>query len=436
MQIVACADFHLALLETLKLFVLTAVIFVAVAFSDLRCHGLLAFAFSMRGNGGSGYSIVRDIRRLANIRPAVNKSFLPDWFQTQASFPLMHDIGKTGVFVKDFLFVHGCIPSASGQNIRTRRKPRCPCCIMALFNHRTNCNAPHLVSTGKTQIVSGPLIYHILTDTTRRLVDGLIVTSFLMHILISNDDGYQSLGINILRKHLSREFRVTVVAPGQNRSAASNSLTVERPLRVQQIEPGVYSVDGTPTDCVHLAITGLLEADLPDMLVSGINHGENLGDDVIYSGTVAAAMEGRFLGFPALAVSALSEDRECLESAAVITARLLKDLLKNTVLEGMVFNINVPRLPLSEIRGIRPTRLGNRHLAKPVIQQKDPRGKPIYWVGSAGDKQDAGPGTDFHAVGEGYVSATPLHADLTSHSAIPVLSEWLETCYGRSDDCS
>ena len=248
-----------------------------------------------------------------------------------------------------------------------------------------------------------------------------------MHVLISNDDGYQSAGINVLRDYLSKEFRVTVVAPDQNRSAASNSLTVDRPLRVQQIAQDIYSVDGTPTDCVHLAITGLLGQDLPQVLVSGINHGENLGDDVIYSGTVAAAMEGRYLKFPALAVSALSADEKCLHTAAAITMRLLKNLLANTVFEGLVFNVNVPNLELSKIHGMRCTRLGNRDLAKPVIQQEDPRGRPIYWVGSAGDKQDAGPGTDFDAVHKGFVSITPLHADLTSHTTIPTLADWLTT---------
>lgn len=250
-----------------------------------------------------------------------------------------------------------------------------------------------------------------------------------MHVLISNDDGYQSLGIKTLRHSLAKEFRVTVVAPAQNRSAASNSLTVDLPLRARQVEKDVYSIDGTPTDCVHLAVTGLLAKDPPDVLVSGINHGENLGDDVIYSGTVAAAMEGRFLGFPALAVSALSSDKECIETAAAVTTDLLKDLLKDTVLKGMVFNINVPNMKMSDIQGIRCTRLGNRHLAKPAVKQKDPRGKTIYWIGSAGDKQDAGPGTDFHAVNQGFVSVTPLHADLTSHSAMPVLSDWLKTYF-------
>lgn len=247
-----------------------------------------------------------------------------------------------------------------------------------------------------------------------------------MHVLISNDDGYQSLGIGMLRRCLADEFRVTVVAPDQNRSAASNSLTVDSPLRVRQIEEDVYSVNGTPTDCVHLAITGLLEKDPPQALVAGINHGENLGDDVIYSGTVAAAMEGRFLGFPALAVSAVLPNRRCLETAVSITKRLLKSLLEGNALKGLVFNVNVPNLALPELRGVQCTRLGNRHLAKPVIKQKDPRGKTIYWVGSAGDKQDAGPGTDFHAINRGFVSVTPLHADLTSHQAMPALADWLK----------
>ena len=248
-----------------------------------------------------------------------------------------------------------------------------------------------------------------------------------MHILISNDDGYQSRGLQILVKHLSKLAKITVVAPNQNRSAASHSLTIERPLRIREVGENIYAVDGTPTDCVHLALTGLLEQSLPDMVISGVNHGENLGDDVLYSGTVAAAIEGRFLGLPALAVSALTSTPQCLETSAIVTQKLVYELAhgssRDSLSKDIVLNINVPDCSVAKLRGIQSTRLGNRHLSEPAIKSEDPRGNTIYWVGSQGKEQDAGEGTDFFAVANRYVSITPLHIDLTKHQDIDGLKE-------------
>lgn len=246
-----------------------------------------------------------------------------------------------------------------------------------------------------------------------------------MHILISNDDGCQSPGLKILADYLGRIADVTVVAPLQDHSAASNSLTLERPLRVVQLEKNLYSVNGTPTDCVHLAITGLFRERPPDMVVSGINLGENLGDDVIYSGTVAAALEGRFLGLPAIAVS-ITSGRPCyLETAAEIARRMVRHVEQVVLSREVVLNVNVPDLPFSQIKGIKSTRLGNRHLAEPVIKAKDPKGQDIYWVGAPGSEQDAGEGTDFYAIADGCVSVTPLHTDLTKYQSLDNLCTWL-----------
>lgn len=246
-----------------------------------------------------------------------------------------------------------------------------------------------------------------------------------MHILLSNDDGYLAPGLIAIEKELSSIAQVTVVAPDRNRSGASNSLTLQRPLRVHQTENGFYKVDGTPTDCVHLALTGLL-TDEPDMVVSGINSGANLGDDVIYSGTVAAATEGRFLGLPALAVSLASMDCEHFESAAIATGIIIQQLLKNPLAEDTILNINVPDRAWSDIQGFKATRLGFRHRAEPVVQQLDPYNNKIYWVGPAGSAQDAGEGTDFYAVNQGYVSVTPLQIDLTRHHGVAPLQVWLD----------
>ena len=246
-----------------------------------------------------------------------------------------------------------------------------------------------------------------------------------MHILISNDDGYLAPGLKAIADELSTTARVTVVAPDRNRSGASNSLTLHNPLRVQQAPSGYFYIDGTPTDCVHLALTGLLEEE-PDMVVSGINAGPNLGDDVIYSGTVAAATEGRFLGLPALAVSLAGWENHHFDTAARATGQIIRRLLKQPLAEDTILNINVPNIPWTEIKGFRATRLGFRHKAEPVVQQLDPYKQKIYWVGPAGPAQDAGEGTDFHAIEEGYVSVTPLQIDLTRHDGVATLGDWLD----------
>jgi len=245
-----------------------------------------------------------------------------------------------------------------------------------------------------------------------------------MKILLSNDDGYRAPGLQVLATELARIGELSVVAPDRDRSGASNSLTLDVPIRAERLDNGFIRVNGTPTDCVHLAITGLLDEE-PDLVVAGINHGANLGDDVIYSGTVAAATEGRFLGLPALAVSIDSHEPHHLETAAAVAGKLIRGLRDGTLAASTILNINVPDLPLSELRGIRATRLGHRHKAEPVEQICDPRGRPMFWVGPAGPEQDAGEGTDFHAVRSGYVSVTPLKVDLTRHESIEPLGQWL-----------
>lgn len=248
-----------------------------------------------------------------------------------------------------------------------------------------------------------------------------------MKILASNDDGYQSPGLLVLVEALSALGSVAVVAPERDRSGASNSLTLNMPLRAERMSNGVIRVDGTPTDCVHLAITGLLDAE-PDLVVAGINHGPNLGDDVIYSGTVAAATEGRFLGLPAIAISSESFEPKYLETAARVAVTLVERLREAPLAPNLILNVNVPDMPYEQLQGFRATRLGHRHKAEPVVASKDPRGRLIYWVGPAGPEQDAGPGTDFHAVRAGFVSITPLQVDLTRHSALASIEGWLGAC--------
>ncbi len=245
-----------------------------------------------------------------------------------------------------------------------------------------------------------------------------------MRILLSNDDGYQARGLRTLAERLAATADVTVVAPDRNRSGASNSLTLETPLRVERAEENVYYVNGTPTDCVHIAINGLL-AEPPDMLISGINHGANLGDDVLYSGTVAAAMEGRFLGIPAIAVSLVLAEGEHYETAADLVARLVERTRAEPLPPETILNVNVPDLPAGAVKGIRTTRLGFRHKSEPAIKTLDPKNRPVYWIGAAGAGQDAGPGTDFHALAAGYVSVSPLKVDLTAHTALEPLGDWL-----------
>jgi 5'-nucleotidase len=246
-----------------------------------------------------------------------------------------------------------------------------------------------------------------------------------MRILLSNDDGCQAQGLAALAEALSPLADIHVVAPERNRSGASNSLTLEMPLRTHILTNGFVCVEGTPTDCVHLAITGLLE-DEPDMVVAGINAGANMGDDVLYSGTVAAATEGRFLGFPAIAVSMATHQPRHYQTGARVAAELVARLCEQPLPADSILNVNVPDIPFDALQGFEATRLGHRHKAESVIRSQDPRGRPIYWVGPAGPEQDAGPGTDFHAVRNGWVSVTPLQVDLTRHAAIASLQHWLK----------
>ena len=243
-----------------------------------------------------------------------------------------------------------------------------------------------------------------------------------MKILVSNDDGYLATGINVLTDALSEIADVIVVAPDRNRSAASNSLTLNDPLRVSKVAKNRYKVNGTPSDCVHLALTGFLEEE-PDLVVSGINHGANLGDDVIYSGTVAAAMEGRFLGLPTIAVSLVGHKH--FDTAARVATELVQRLEKDPLPKEFIFNVNVPDVPYEELAGIRVCRLGFRHKSEPVVRDQDPHGRTIFWVGPAGDNQEEGEGTDFHALEQGAASITPLKIDLTRHEALPQVEDWL-----------
>jgi 5'-nucleotidase len=246
-----------------------------------------------------------------------------------------------------------------------------------------------------------------------------------VHILLSNDDGYQARGLRVLADTLADIATVVVVAPDRNRSGASNSLTLETPLRVEQVDENIYYVNGTPTDCVHIAITGLL-GEQPDMLISGINHGANLGDDVLYSGTVAAAMEGRFLGIPAIAVSLVLEDGGYFATAADFVRRLVQRTLEDPLPADAILNVNVPDRPPEALNGVMTTRLGFRHKSEPVVKALDPKNRPIYWIGPAGAGQDAGPGTDFHAVAAGCVSVSPIKVDLTAHAALETVRGWFD----------
>ncbi len=245
-----------------------------------------------------------------------------------------------------------------------------------------------------------------------------------MHFLLSNDDGYQAIGLEILMRAMQSFGAITVVAPDRNRSGASNSLTLDAPLYTQQVSDRFFYVNGTPTDCVHLAITGMLN-DMPDMVVSGVNHGSNLGDDVIYSGTVAAAMEGRFLGRPAIALSLAGENPTHYETAEKVVKNLIRKLLADPIDNDMLLNINIPDVPFEQLDGFEVTRLGQRHKSEPAIQMKDPKNRTVYWVGPAGAGEDAGPGTDFHAISVNRISITPLQVDLTRYAALTQVSDWL-----------
>lgn len=249
-----------------------------------------------------------------------------------------------------------------------------------------------------------------------------------MRVLVSNDDGVDAPGIRALAAGLRKAgHEVLTVAPDRDRSGASNSLTLDAPIRVVQVDACTWRVHGTPTDCVHVAITGLLEQE-PDIVVSGINNTANLGDDVIYSGTVAAAMEGRFLGLPAIALSlnTIDHDGKHYDTAARAAVEILSRLVTDPLPADTILNVNVPDLAWGDVRGFEVTRLGNRHRAEPCTQQDDPRGRRWWWIGAAGAEHDAGPGTDFHAVRTGNISVSPIHVDLTRYQALEQVSSWVE----------
>ena len=245
-----------------------------------------------------------------------------------------------------------------------------------------------------------------------------------MRILLSNDDGYYAPPLALLAESLAPLAEITVVAPERDRSGSSNSLTLDRPLAVRRAQSGFYYVNGTPTDCVHVAVTGLLK-EPPDLVISGINDGANMGDDTLYSGTVAAATEGFLLGMTSIAVSLVLDGRENYRTAALIVAQLVARFRERPFEEPWLLNVNVPDIAHDALGGVQVTRLGRRHKAEPVVKSVSPRGETVYWIGPAGAAQDAGEGTDFHAVANGRVSITPLQVDLTRSSRLPALAEWL-----------
>ncbi len=245
-----------------------------------------------------------------------------------------------------------------------------------------------------------------------------------MRILISNDDGFQAPGILALYDAVRDLGEITVVAPDKNRSGASNSLTLQRPLSVKTAPNGFRYVDGTPTDCVHLAVTGLLGF-RPDIVISGINDGENMGDDTLYSGTVAAAMEGFLLGIPSIAFSMSRKPPQHWETGAAVARTLVQRLIAQPPQKPFLLNVNVPDVPSAQFHGTKVTRLGKRHAAEPTIPTTNPRGDVVWWVGAAGPAAETGEGTDFHAVANGFASITPLMVDLTAHNAMPDVAAWL-----------
>jgi len=245
-----------------------------------------------------------------------------------------------------------------------------------------------------------------------------------MRILLSNDDGYFAPGIAALEHALSPIAEVAVVAPERDRSGASNSLTLDRPLSVRRAQNGYFHVNGTPTDCVHLAVTGLLQ-DLPDIVVSGINHGANMGDDTIYSGTVAAATEGFLLGIPSIAISLVTESGKHFRTAGRVAVDLVTRFQRRPLGQPVLLNVNVPDVDYADLRGMQVTRLGKRHKAEPAVKSNTPRGEKVYWIGAAGSAQDASEGTDFHATAANRVSITPLQVDLTRYSQLEAVSTWL-----------
>ncbi len=248
-----------------------------------------------------------------------------------------------------------------------------------------------------------------------------------MHILVSNDDGYRAEGLICLVEHLKKIARVTVVAPQNDRSGASNSLTLDRPLLPETADNGFIAINGTPTDCVHIAITALLKNDPPDIIVSGINRGPNMGDDILYSGTVAAATEGRFLGLPAIAVSLGSFEGQHFSTAARLIVKIIQKLQTEPLANDTILNINVPDIEFDRLESVQVTRLGKRHKAEPAVEAVDPRNRKVYWLGPVGDEADAGPGTDFYALNHNQASVTPIKIDLTNYELHEHLSQWLKT---------
>ena len=245
-----------------------------------------------------------------------------------------------------------------------------------------------------------------------------------MRILLSNDDGYFAPGLACLAETLSKVAEIIVVAPERDRSGSSNSLTLDRPLSLHKAHNGFYYVNGTPTDCVHLAVTGMLDV-LPDMVISGVNNGANMGDDTVYSGTVAAATEGHLLGVPSLAISLEGASKGNFLTAANVAVDMVKRFNQKDLKSPLLLNINVPDVDYQQLQGTEVTRLGRRHKAEPVIKSKSPRGETVFWVGAAGAAQDAGEGTDFYAVQHNRVSVTPLQIDLTRYDQMDIVAEWL-----------
>ena len=244
-----------------------------------------------------------------------------------------------------------------------------------------------------------------------------------MKILISNDDGYLAEGINILAKRLRKKHQVTIFAPSKNKSASSSSLTIDRPLKPKKISESIYTINGTPSDSTHFALCGFFEKQF-DLVIAGINYGPNLGDDVIYSGTVAAAIEGRFVGFPSIAISLASWDGKNFDTAAKVAETIVDNVEFSELSSNTVLNINVPDIPLNEIKGFKTTRLGKRHKSENIIQDKEDIS--LYWIGENGKEADNGPGTDFYAIKNNYVSITPLQVDLTNKSEIEKVDRWIK----------
>ena len=245
-----------------------------------------------------------------------------------------------------------------------------------------------------------------------------------MKILLSNDDGYFARGLNVLTEALEAVADVTVIAPDQNRSGASNSLTLNQPLRISKLAHNRFKVNGTPADCIHLALTGYLKS-IPDLVISGINHGANLGDDVIYSGTVAAAMEGRFLDLPSIAVSLAGKNPEHFKTAADVVVKLVKKIKCASFPSDVVLNLNVPNVPISELKGVKTARLGIRYKSEKILKEKDPYGKDLFWIGPAGEVNGDIKGTDFELISKGFASITPLRVNMTRTSTMQDLSDWL-----------